>query len=205
MKCPISYNSEQIVQTALKGGMPLEKMLDILITELSTCQPLFSMVKNHITRNGGNVEDAEDIFQESLIQLVGNLMNNKYRGNSNIENYTFGICKFKWLNYRRKKGLDTTEYIPAEQDKASDEDVETDFIGGEGRSLLWKIVEQVSGHCPEYLKLWALGYKHKEIAAKLGVTLTRAERNTSKCRKRLLALLDKQPKLKQIINEIRFW
>lgn len=205
MKCPISYSPQHIVEIALKGGPPFKKMLEVLIKELATCRPLFLMVKSHIVKNRGTREDAEGIFQESLVQLVANLANNKYQGTSSIENYVFGICKFKWLNHLRKRGIDTSEYIPAEQDKPSDANVENDLVQEEMRRILWKIVEQVSGHCPAYLKLWAMGYKHKDIAAKMGVVLVRAEKNTAKCRKKLKIMLEKNPKLMELVKKLRFW
>ncbi len=200
MKCPISYTKEQILATIQEGGATLGSMINTVIKELCTCTAFDRTVKSFVKRNGGNLEDAEDLIQESLSQLAISLVTKKYKGNSSIENYAYGICKFKWMNVMTKKGIATTGITDDDKEKVGTQDIEGSFLNQELKTLLWKVVNQVSGHCPQYLKLWAMGYSHREIALEMDVTEKRSRKNTSECRQRLRNYLAQHPQKQNMLT-----
>lgn len=59
----------------------------------------FSWLENYVRRNSGNLEDAQDIFQESICVAWLNLKEGRFIGNSEQFNaYVRQICKYKWIN-----------------------------------------------------------------------------------------------------------
>lgn len=200
MKCPISYSKEEILAEIDAKGATLHKMLNTVLQELCTCKSFDNMVKSFVRARGGNTEDAEDLIQESLSQLAISLMTKKYKGDSSIENYAFGICKFKWMNVMTKRGISTVGITDDDKEKAGTDDIEGQFISEEMKASLWKVVSQVSGRCPDFLKLWASGFSHREIGEQLQVTEKRARKNTSECRKRLRDLIRQNPQYQVMLQ-----
>ena len=60
----------------------------------------FPWLKSYILKNNGNVEDAQDIFQESVFAAWLNLKEGRFVGSPELFNaYIRQICKHKWLNH----------------------------------------------------------------------------------------------------------
>lgn len=203
MKCPIGYSKQEILDASRQGGANLQKVINGVLQDLCRCDAFERTVKSWVRTRGGNTEDAEDLIQESLSQLALNLLDNKYQGGSSIENYAFGICKFKWLNIASKKGISTVGITDDDKEKVGTDDVEGSFVAGEMREWLWKIVGSMRGRCPDFLKLWAMGYSHREIGSELEVTEKRARKNTSECRKRLRESIAADTNLMQFMQEMK--
>jgi len=202
MKCPIRFTKEEILASTQAKGNQLNTVVNGVLQDLCKCSAFINMVKSFVRQRGGNTEDAEDLIQESLSTLAINLVSRKYKGDSSIENYAFGICKFKYMNVMTKKGIDTTAITEDDQERKGTDDIEGSLLTEEASGLLWKVVGQVSGHCPKYLKLWAMGYTHREIGEKMDVTEKRARKNTSECRSRLRKLISERPELNSVISNL---
>ena len=54
--------------------------------------------------NNGSEEDAREIFQEAVIVLIHNIREGKFRAESKVKTYLFGICKRLWLKELKRKG-----------------------------------------------------------------------------------------------------
>lgn len=57
----------------------------------------FGMVSRFVTKNNGSMEDAEDIFQESMMVLVEKLRLDHFQLTASIKTYIMAICKNLWL------------------------------------------------------------------------------------------------------------
>lgn len=57
---------------------------------------------NYVLKNNGSVDDAADIFQESISVAWINLKQGRFQGDSeNFNAYIRQVCKFKWINQLR--------------------------------------------------------------------------------------------------------
>ena len=175
-------------------------MISSILQSLCHCKAFEQTVLKLVQTNGGSREDAEDLIQESLTQLAINLVERKYKGESSIENYAFGICRFKWMNVRSKKRLSVITLDTKEANVEMKGNPEKGLIQEEQSALLWKIVRQLSGKCPEFLKLWALGYSHKEMSDSLNVSEKRSRKTLSKCRQKLRQLLQENNQLLELFK-----
>ncbi len=57
----------------------------------------FKMVKSFITNNNGREEDAEDVFQDTLVVLLQKLRNDNFLVSASLKTYIYAIAKNLWL------------------------------------------------------------------------------------------------------------
>ncbi len=163
MKCPIQFTKAEILNICEARGPVLKEMIHSILQSLCHCEAFEQNVLKLVQTRGGRKEDAEDLIQESLTQLAMNLIEGKYKAESSIENYAFGICRFKWMNVRSKKRLLVTKIGIKEENVELKNNPEKELLGEEQKTILWETVQKLKGKCPEFLKLWAMGYSHKEM------------------------------------------
>lgn len=200
MKCPEPYAPQDIIENCKKGGGVLEQMINKIMKTLLACKAFTTGVVNFVKYRGGSVVDGEDILMEGLVQTATNLETQRYQATSNITYYAFGVCKYKWFNQVRKKGLDTVEMDDGIR-QIKDMDYQEEWmIQDEAKQILWDFVDQQSGHCPKYLRFWAFGFQTAEIAKEMEINEDNVRKKTSKCRKRLVEWLRKHPKKEVLLK-----
>lgn len=70
----------------------------------------FPWLKRYIRQNSGKMEDAEDVFQESISAAWLNLKTGKFKGDAEQFNaYVRQICKYKWIS--RLKSAEHTRMV----------------------------------------------------------------------------------------------
>lgn len=197
MKCnDIGYTKAEIVNVEFEGGSALKKMVDTVVEELCKCSAFLKTVMSYVLNHQGNIQDAEDVIQEGLAQLVVNLYENKYQGQSSIENYAFGICKFKWNNRRRK--VSRLQYMNDEKWTFLDRkaDAAQNARPTEDEEMIWKIIGQMNQTCKNLLKLVYKGLSYKQIGEELNFAEQTVKNKVSACRKKLHTYLESHPGLK---------
>lgn len=58
----------------------------------------FPIIAHYVKQNKGNEEDAQDIFQEAIIVLVGKVKKPDFILTATLSTYLFAISKNIWLN-----------------------------------------------------------------------------------------------------------
>lgn len=77
-------------------------VVDFLLEGDSTCAEKYlydkslPLIKKYILSNNGTIEDAEDVFHDSIIVLIHNLRNN-VKITSELSTYLYSIAKNLWL------------------------------------------------------------------------------------------------------------
>lgn len=121
----------------------------------------YPSVKNFITKNNGSVDDAQDIFQETILVLLDKIPKDEFDLKSSLKTYIFAISSNLWL----KRLRDSNKLVKGELNLyakyLSDyEEAETEIQ----QSRLQKIVgifSRISNHCVILLK--AIFYEEKNI------------------------------------------
>ncbi|MEM7373088.1 MAG: sigma-70 family RNA polymerase sigma factor [Bacteroidota bacterium] len=200
MKCPnISVSQQELLPTLQLGGAAMKPVIDTVVRDLCQCHEFLRTVIQHVRKNGGSNQDAEDLLQEGLAQLVANLYENKYRGESSLENYAFGICKFKWANVLRKKSrhmqlVDSDRLVklnPADPSIPPSEDEE----------WIWTILGQMNEGCKDLFKLVYQGFTRKEIGGQLNLAEQTVKNKISSCRQQFSRLVKADPELHQYFSK----
>ncbi|MEO5979353.1 MAG: sigma-70 family RNA polymerase sigma factor [Chryseolinea sp.] len=76
----------------------------------------YPSIRDFILRNNGTQHDALDIFQDTLLILRQNIKQNKYREESTLKTYIFGISRNLWikeLERNKKKSVLTADALQA--------------------------------------------------------------------------------------------
>ncbi len=149
-------------------------------------------VLRYVLAKGGSKEDAEDVLQEGLTDLILNVRNGKFNMDSSIHTYLIGICKFKWSNKFRK--LKRANEYEAEQLTSMETHKSSEAgISFEAMDELTYWLDQLKEGCKKVLIFWAQGYSMKEISAMMGYQSAQVATNKkSGCMKALHELIAKR-------------
>lgn len=132
--------SDQVFLTELKNenGIAFGKLYRLCRQSIST----------YVKHNSGSDEDAEDIFQEAIIILLGKLRQPDFLLTTTIKGYLYAVSKNLWLKkLRQQKSISILEsHFP--QDNIFDE-AEVD-CSHEQRLSIW--FNSITKNCQRVLK-----------------------------------------------------
>lgn len=90
------YSEEELIE-----GLKCDNTAIIKLVYDNNIRRAYKVVLN----NSGTEEEALTVFHESLIVLIENIRNKKYKGDAVLSTYLTSIIKFKWLSVLKKKKL----------------------------------------------------------------------------------------------------
>jgi RNA polymerase sigma factor (sigma-70 family) len=64
-------------------------------------QEYFSMISRFVTNNSGQTEDAEDLFQDTMVVLIEKLRQDNFELTASLKTYIMAIAKNLWLKRLR--------------------------------------------------------------------------------------------------------
>lgn len=146
----------------------------------------FAAIRKMIRENGGNKEDAEDIFQEALIIFSRKCEDPSFELTSQVSTYLYSVSRFLWNDeLKRKQRLSLTTANPdIRQDNGMDweELIHQEEKFKKAETVLSKIGEK----CLQLLKFFYLDNKSmKEIAKKMELSSEKIAKNQKyKCLER---------------------
>jgi RNA polymerase sigma factor (sigma-70 family) len=129
----------------------------------------FPVTRKIILSNGGNTQDAEDIFQEALIILCRKVKDPGFKLTAQLSTYLFSVSRFLWKDELKKRKPFTSVDFETGFDQSDEKEFEI-MIGQENKAkLAEKILNEMGDRCRELLLLfYNAGLKLKEIALKMG-------------------------------------
>src|SRR6478735_1970062 len=78
-----------------------KEMLESAITQLY--QEHAEITRSFIMGKGGTEQDADDIFQETVVSFIDTVQKDKYRQESGIRTFLISISKNLWYNEIRRR------------------------------------------------------------------------------------------------------
>lgn len=116
-----------------------------------------------VSDNSGNLADAEDLLQESIVLCYKKIKDPDFVLTSKLETFIYGIGRRKWMYELRKKGK--FYEVPEVEDEGNL--IDDMIINSEKRNLYLKHFNSLSDSCRNILKLFFDGMKMNEIAHQL--------------------------------------
>ena len=164
----------------------------------------FTGLSIYVQQYDGNKQDAEDIFQETIVAFIELVQQNKFRGDASIKTLLFAINKNTWLNElkRRSRAELREEKFEIARDNI-DEGIETYIAGREARKKVLDILDKTGEGCKKIL----LAFYYENLSMKEIATMTNYEneqvlRNKKyKCLKHLEQLLTADPALAKTLKD----
>lgn len=162
-------------------------------------QNFLPKIEQLVIKHGGTTNDAEDIFQEVLIDIVQR--NSAEKIETSFSAYLIRACKNQWFKKLRKK----TEFLLTlneSQEHESEENVEEVLEQTELRALIKEKMSLLSIQCQVILKLSAMdGVTFTEIAHLLDIQSDNTARQRAfSCRNQLRKLLLEDLRFKDYLD-----
>lgn len=159
----------------------------------------------YVMNNSGSRQDAEDIFQEVVVNFIDMVQKDKFRGESTIKTFLFSLNRYTWLNELKRRGRAMVREEKYERGQERVEMDTSDFIADrEGRSEVLRIVGELGETCRKILLLFY--YENKSMKEILDVTDYETEqvvRNKKyKCLKQLEQMIMEKPFLKETLKNL---
>ncbi len=154
----------------------------------------YPTIANFVRLNGGNDDDAKDIFQEAMIVLFNNLHNPEFKLTSRINTFLYSVARNLWLTeLRRLNKLSDDVYELDEQIDNNDVSLEEiEHHNLRQKRLSWSL-EQLGEPCKSILSyFYFYQWTMQEIAEKMGYTNAENAKNQKyKCLLRLKKIFQK--------------
>jgi RNA polymerase sigma factor (sigma-70 family) len=188
-------NNTELLLAFKQGGLQRENALKHIYENEKLRQSVSQIIMN----NGGNIQDAEDVYQDTLILFDRQIREGNFKGDSTWTTYFVGIAKWRWVSVKRKFGRDTE--LKIEHFTGQVESVEARAIENEKRQLIDEILTKIGERCKSLLKLYKLSFSMEEIAEKLGWSSPElAKKNAYECRKKFKDFVVENPAYSSILN-----
>jgi len=178
----------------LQSGKNVNESIQVIYKEH------FQQLSWFVMNNSGSRQDAEDIFQEVVVDFIDAVQRNKFRGESSVRTFLYSLNKYAWLNDLKRKGRAMQRETKYDREQESQETDVSNFISArEARSQVMTIVAQLGDACKKILVLFYYeNLSMKEILEKTDYETEQVVRNKKyKCLKQLEAMLNEQPLLKE--------
>lgn len=160
-------------------------------------------IRSYIITNSGTQQDAEDVFQETVVTFIDVVKNNKYRGESGIKTFLVSIARHIWLNELKKKersGIREQEFGMSREQ--SEMDISQYIADREIKQQFRAVIEKLGEPCKKILTLFYYeNLSMKDLLAHLPYENEQVVRNKKyKCLQQLTGLFRQNPVVARLIN-----
>lgn len=167
------------------------KKREIALEEIFCLNGLERKIWNLIKDHGANQQDLEDVKADGLIVLDNNIRTEKFKGDSSVEYYYVSICKWLWMNKRRKNTrvdlVDDPRSIPQNDFNFTPEDI---LLDKDRKELVKQHLHALGSTCTKVLTMWMMHYAMEEIAETMGwASEAVARKNKYKCLQKLKEII----------------
>ena len=184
---------------AIKQGSGLDAAI------LSVYKEYFESMAWIVKNNSGSQQDAEDIFQEVLVNFIDLVQRDKFRGESSVKTFLFSMTKHTWLNELKKRGRSDIRELKYEKTKDQQEaDVSYIIAEREAKKQVMDVVEELGDTCKKILVMFYYENRSmKEILDSLEYENEQVVRNKKyKCLKQLEQMITSNPSLSKTLKSI---
>lgn len=188
------WNDEEFVQAVCSAGAHRDAALEWWFNDAQ----LHQWVRNYVTRYGGNIADADDLYHDTFIAFDQFIRMGRYRGEAALKTVFCSIAKWQWVNARRR--MAKTEHRDEWPETAADWP-ENEWYTRERASVLNQLLTTLGDKCKKLLTMYQLNYTMKETASEMGYASDQVAMNeTSGCRKKLKTMIEKSTELMDFLN-----
>jgi len=187
----------------LVEAIGVSEMLEHAIRQLY--QDHGNITRSFIMGKGGTEQDADDIFQETIVSFIDTVQKGKFRQESGIRTFLISISKNLWYNeIRRRQRSGTREKLYVTDNEAVDEVID-DLIGNrELKTLLSQMLLDLGESCKKILELFYYeNLSMKEIVSQMHYENEQVVRNKKyKCLQQLTDKMKQNPQAAKQISEL---
>src|ERR1700743_1030055 len=198
MRAQEQYTDAQLIE-AISAGRELNDAIRYIYRQYSQATSSFIM------QHGGSEQDADDIFQETVVAFIEVVQKGKYRGEASVKTFLNSIARNYWFNEIKKRdrsGLRDKQF-ELSRDK-NEADVSHYITEMERKRQLRDLVDQLGDSCRKVLLLFYYeNLSMKEMVDHLPYDNEQGVRNKkNKCLQALTGLIKDNPAIARQMQEI---
>ena len=197
MKAEEKYTDAEMI-AAISAGTDLNAAIRFLYRQHSEA------ISSFIIHYGGSEQDADDIFQETVVAFIDIVKKGKYRMEASVRTFLASIARNYWFNEVKKRGRSDHRDRQFELDRDQDvSDVSHHIAELEKKRQLRQLVEQLGEACRKVLLLFYYeNLSMKEIVDHLPYENEQVVRNKKyKCLQQLTGLIKANPAIARQMQE----
>ncbi len=198
MRAQEQYTDVELI-AAISAGRELNEAIRFIYRQYSQATSSFIM------QHGGSEQDADDIFQETVVAFIEVVQKGKYRGEASVKTFLNSIARNYWFNEIKKRdrsGLRDKQF-ELSRDK-NEADVSHYISEMERKRQLRELVDQLGESCRKVLLLFYYeNLSMKEMVEHLPYDNEQVVRNKKyKCLQALAGLIKDNPAIARQMQEI---
>jgi len=157
----------------------------------------YPFIKKYILNNNGNKQDAEDIFQETIVMIYRKVEEGQFSLDCSLKTYIYSVCRILWLKeLEMRKLLRKDNLEPKEMDE-----LDVEYLPEDGdlekKNLIQEHVLRLDENCRQILTLFYDGASMEEITEIIGTKSTLYTKFIKfKCKEKLIESLKKDPRFR---------
>ena len=152
-------------------------------------QQFLPKISYFIKNNGGNFDDAKDVFQDALVVIYKKTRSTDFELTSGFYTLLYGICRNLWGNRLQKKSR--TEVTLSDDYKYTFEPETSRLIEKEEENkVFWDAFRQLGQGCQQLLELFFAKTKMADIVQQMGLSsVAYAKKRKFQCKEQLVKLV----------------
>jgi len=195
--------AEKYTDAELIGAVQEEKDLNKAI--LFIYQQYAASTSSFIIHYGGSEQDAEDVFQETVISFIDIVKKGKFRMEASVKTFLVSVARNIWFNElkKRERSGHREKLFEHGRDQKED-DISFQISDLEKKRQLRDLVHQLGEPCKKILMLFYYDdLSMKEIVEHLPYENEQVVRNKKyKCLQSLTGLIRNNPEIARQISEL---
>ncbi len=158
------------------------------------------LVHTIVLRPGlGTAQDVQDVLNDAISDLLNQVKSETFQlQNTRLSTFFYALARNRWLNVLRSRAKQvSTTTIPANRDFNGQHanPVLREIIAEEQRIAVHQALQKIDSPCFAILyRYWIKDMKLKDIAAEMGITEGAVKKRHERCRRKLKAFLQKDPR-----------
>ena len=198
MRAQEQYTDAELI-AAISAGRELNDAIRYIYRQYSQATSSFIM------QHGGSEQDADDIFQETVVAFIEVVQKGKYRMEASVKTFLNSIARNYWFNEIKKRDRSGLRDKQFEQSRDKNEaDVSHHISEMERKRQLRDLVDQLGDSCRKVLLLFYYeNLSMKEMVDHLPYDNEQVVRNKKyKCLQALTGLIKDNPAIARQMQEI---
>jgi RNA polymerase sigma factor (sigma-70 family) len=198
MNKKLRYSDSELVEAISEKDLLEQAILQLY-------QDHSEVTRSFIMGKGGTEQDADDIFQETIVSFIDSVQKGKFRQESGIRTFLISISKNLWYNEIRKRQRTGNREKIFEMDRDQvDGSVAETIQDRELKQQLNQLLQELGESCRKILVLFYYeNLSMKEIVLHLHYENEQVVRNKKyKCLQQLTDKMKQNPLAAQQINEL---
>lgn len=192
----MEYSDSETISGIIKGDWKVLKFVH---------WRYFPQICDYVRKKGGTIEDAKDVFQETLYAVIKMITKENFTLKSELFSLIYTIAKNQWANVlrdRRETRVNLPDYnsFNEETNDLSEIQDKNEIEELEGR-LFYENYDKLSNDCKKVLRLSLEKHSITEMAEILGVTEKYVKKRKYQCKNFLIEGISNNPYYKEITDK----